>query len=92
MNQIKELLKAVKPSDEIRIVFKNKVGVVELTEQDRRHIRIMAHIELAHDRELMTYILNHAFTESIKLDNKTGEVIYSLKFQKERRTKYRGDC
>ena len=92
MNHIKELLKAVKPSDEIKLVFKNKVGNFELNDQDKKHIRIIAIIELAHDRELMNYILNHSFKESFKLDQEKQEVIYTIKFYKERRTTYRGDC
>ena len=92
MTHIKELLKAVMPSDEIKLVFKNKLGNATLTDQDKKHIRIIAIIELAHDRDLMNYILNHSFKESFKLDEKKQEVIYTIKFIKERSKNYRGDC
>ena len=92
MTHIKEILKAVKPSDDIAIAFKSKSGLDKITDQDKKHVRIMAILQLAHDRELMNYIINHDFTESFKYDKENKTLIYKIRFIKERRTKYRGDC
>ena len=92
MIHIKEILKAMKPQDSVTIGFKAKQPVEQITKQDKQHIRIMAILQLAHDRELMYHILNHEFTESFKYDEKEQLLIYKIRFKKERRPKYRGDC
>ena len=91
MKTIKELLKAVKPSDKITFCFKQKKPIEKLTDQDKKHTRIIAILNLAHDQETINYILNHSFTESFKYDKEKGELIYEIRFIKER-SKYRGDC
>ena len=91
MTHIKELLKAVRPSDKISFCFKPKKPIDQLTDQDKKHTRIIAILNLAHDQETINYILNHKFKESFKFNKETGELIYEIKFIKEGR-KYRGDC
>ena len=93
MKKLNELLKdSSKIKDEIVVAFKPKHEYHKFDDNDRIHIRIMAIIELAHNRELMEYILNHRIKEIIKYNPVDDMVYYKIRFIKERRTKYRGDC
>ena len=93
MNHIKELLKTFKPSDKIQLHFNSKTFASEITDQDKKHCRIIAILQLARtEPETLDYILNHSFRESFKYDKEKSELTYEIRFIKERRTKYRGDC
>ena len=93
MNHIKNLLKNLKPKDEAYVFayeFK-KEGEMTCDDQDRKHIRILSILQLAHNREALEYVLSHKFSESFKIDKDRRMVYYKIRIIKERR-KYRGDC
>lgn len=94
MNHIKNLLKNLKPKDEAYVFayeFK-KDGEMTFDDQDRKHIRMLSILQLAHNREAVEYILRHKFSESFKVDKDRKMAYYKIRIIKERRKKYRGDC
>lgn len=93
MNHIKELIKGLKPKNEAYcfIYEFKKEGEMTCDDQDRKHLRILSILQLAHNREALEYILNHKFSESFKVDKDRRLVYYKIRIIKERR-KYRGDC
>lgn len=78
-------------NDDYVVVFKYKRDRIEkLTEQDKKHIRIMAILRIAKDGCIST-IMNHAFTERFSFDNDKQICIYAIKLIKERKKHY-ADC
>lgn len=92
MKSIKDIIKNMDmDKDEVVFIFKGKKEDHTLNEQDKIHIRIMAILQLAQNRELLDYVMNHKVKENINYDKEKNIVCYRLKFIKERR-KYRGDA
>lgn len=94
MNHIKDLIKNMDMNkDEVAFIFKGKQEDHTLNEQDKIHIRIMAVLQLAHNRELLDYVMHHKVKEIITYDKEKNIVCYRLKFIKERKVKsYHGDA
>ena len=76
-----------KPKSPTRFIniFKPKNGQVikYLSDQDKKHIRIISIIKMAQSGDINA-IINHAFTEKFKFDEKSQTVIYEIKLIEER--------
>ena len=92
MIDTKNFTKNLKANDESYVfTFVCKKDDHTFDEQDRKHLRIMAILQIAQDRETLDNIMRHKFSESFKVDKETKTVYYKIRIIKERR-KYRGDC
>ena len=64
--------------------FKAMKGQNVMTDQDKKHIRIVATLQLAKEHKI-EFILNHQFTESFLFDKETKIAYYCLRIRKERK-------
>ena len=69
------------------LVFVPKSEMLTLTDQDKKHIRIMAILRLAKDGQI-DKILNVNFTESFSIDTEHKVVLYKIKIIRERKKHY----
>lgn len=93
MIDIKNFTKNLKATDESYVfAFKCKKDDHTFDEQDRKHLRIMAILQIAQDHETLDNLMRHKFSESFKVDNEHKMVYYKIRIIKERRRKYRGDA
>lgn len=90
---LEEILKNENNYDFV-IEFKAKQEIKEFTTQDKNHLRIMAIINIAKNNdEVINRMINHAFTEHFKFDQKNNTAYYCVKFIKERKVKKKyADC
>jgi len=90
---LEEILKNENNYDLV-IEFKAKQEIKEITKQDKNHLRIMAILRIAKsDNETINRMINHAFTEDFKFDQKNNTAYYCVKFIKERKVKKKyADC
>ena len=84
-------MKTIKDKDDIVHVFNCKEKDHIFNEQDKFHIRAMAILQLAHNKELFEYVMSHEVKERFQYDKEKNVVYYRIRFIKERR-KYRGDA
>lgn len=94
MKKLDELLSMLdgKNKGSLILVFEDKKHKGSIDEQDKKHIRILATLQLAHDKEVLEYLLNHKFNERFKYDKDKEVVIYEIRFIKERKVKQYADC
>ena len=78
-------LKNVKIPEDIIVGFKRKPDkyAERLTEQDKKHIRIMAILEIARN-EVIQKMIDEAFVEEFEFDVEKQVVYYKVRFIKER--------
>ena len=80
-------LKNVKIPEDIIVGFKRKPDkrAERLTEQDKKHIRIMAILEIAKGG-IIKKLIDEAFVEEFEFDVEKQVVYYKVRFIKERGT------
>lgn len=78
---------------EIVIRYKAKDGKNKdsLDEQDKKHIRIMAILQLGHDQQI-DYVLSRDFKEKFIFDKKTQMAYYCIKILRRKEGKKYADC
>lgn len=78
-------LKEVKIPEDIIVGFKRKPDkrAERLTEQDKKHIRIMAILEIARSG-IIRKLIDEAFVEEFEFDVEKQVVYYKVRFIKER--------
>ena len=76
----------VKNPDRFVHVFKRREGdkIGYLSEQDKKHMRIIAVLKMAQNGEVDA-IINHAFSEKFHFDKESQTAIYEIKLIKERK-------
>lgn len=93
MTNINELLDKIGMNRNCLIFcFEDKHKKKTIDEQDKKHIRILATLELARDRKMLEKVLNSKFKEEFKYDDERDIAIYKIIFIKERRTKANADA
>lgn len=94
MKKLDELLTMLdgKNKGSIILMFEDKKHKGSFDEHDKKHIRILATLQLAHDKEVLEYVLNHKFNERFKYDKDREVVSYEIRFVKERKVKKYADA
>lgn len=94
MKKLDELLKMIdgKNKGSLILLFEDKKHKGSIDEHDKKHIRILATLQLAHDKEILDYIMSHKFNEKFKYDKDKEVVIYEIRFVKERKVKEYADA
>lgn len=89
MQHIKELVDKIKSTQANKptkfvTIFYRKVpnSGYRITEQDKKHLRLMATLDLARDRELLQLFLGHEFTEKFEYIKEDEKVIYTMTLKK----------
>lgn len=67
--------------------FKAKQDTTYISEQDKKHFRIIATLVIAKKGEI-DRLLNSQFAETFKFDNETKIATYGIRILKERKVKY----
>lgn len=67
--------------------FEDKKHKGKIDEHDKKHIRILAVLQIARDEKILTDVLAHKFKEEFKYDEENNMAIYKIIFIKERRKK-----
>ena len=95
MQHIKDLIAKMKASQPrtFTLVFhrKQKNSGYTITEQDKKHIRMIATLKFARDGVIQE-ILDHEFTETFKYIKERDEVVYTVKLKKEGGHKEYANC
>ena len=76
---------------EFVVGFKPKNDLKIMTDQDKKHIRILAILQLAHDNQVEK-ILNANFNEKFYYDQENKMAYYCIKIQRERKDVKYADC
>ena len=67
--------------------FKAMKGQTVMTDQDKKHIRIFATLQLAKEQKI-EHILNHKFVESFYFDKEKKIAYYCIRILKQRGVQY----
>ena len=96
MIHIKELMKKVYGAKPVQfsLSFKRKSvnSGYRVTEQDKRHIRIIATLKFAQDRSVIQAILDHEFTEKFEYIKESEELVYTITLKKGGKHKEYANC
>ena len=89
MQHIKDLVEKIKSTQANKptkfvATFHRKVqnSGYRITEQDRKHLRIIAILNLAKNREMLQAFLDHEFTEKFEYIKENEDVIYTMTLKK----------
>ena len=96
MVHIKEIMKKVYGTQPVQfsLAFRRKSvnSGYRITEQDKRHIRMIATLNFAKDRSVIQTILDREFTEKFEYIKEREEVIYTITLKKGGKHKEYANC